>query len=234
MEVSLRILLILLVFSLFACTASGADEFLDSLQDYRHDIMIALGADTNSSIFDDSTLNDFVRHSVYHLIPVTRMRQKEFSFETTYKNNRYALDTSIMEIIAVEWFNLDSLKSIIYAPKSSWYRLPTKLTKNEPEAYSRRPSYYDFTDSLIFLYPVPILIDSIRILASTKPPDFFTQDTLEAIPIEYRDAVLKYATYLAARSRQHPLTQLFWREYQETIANIRNAYGRPADTAPTN
>ena len=225
-----KILLILSLILMFSATAESGDLFLDDFQNYRHSIRTSLGLDTNSTVFADTTLNDFTRQAVYHIIPTIQLRQKEFTFATTYKNNRYALDTSIMQIIAVEWFNVDSIKSIIYAPKSSWYQLPVKQTKGEPKAYSRRPSYYDFTDSLIFLYPVPIIVDdSIRILASTKLPDFNVKDTLDVVPIEYRDAVLKYATYLAARSRLHPLTQLFFQEYQETIANIRRAYGRPVE-----
>ncbi len=226
--------ILILIIVLFAVSVQGADLFLDTFPDYRGAIKSALGLDVGSSAYTDSTLNDFVRQSVYHITPSIQLRQKEFSFPTTYKNNRYALDTAIMEIIAVEWFAKDSLKSIIYAPKTSWYQLPVKQSKEEPEAYSRRPSYYDFTDSLIFLYPVPIVVgDSIRILASTKLPNFNSIDTVDAIPIEYRLAVLKYATYLAARSRSHHFTQLFFQEYQETIANIRRAYGRPVENTAT-
>ena len=229
----MKILLMLLIFSLFALPVFSADLFLNNFQKYRHSIRTSLGLDTNSTAILDTTLNDFVRQSVYHITPTTQFRQREFSFETTYKNNKYKLDTSIMEIITVEWFNLDSLKTIIFAPRNSWYQLPIKQTADEPAAYSRRPSYYDYTDSIIFLYPVPILVDSIRILASTKLPDFNVKDTLGIVPIEFRDAVLRYATYLAARSRQHPLTQLFWREYQEAIANTRRAYGRPVENTTT-
>lgn len=233
----MRILLTLLVFSLFALPVASADLFLSNFLKYRHTIRTSLGLDTSSAAFSDTTLNDFVRQATYHITPTTQFRQRQFSFATTYKQNTYVLDTAIMQIIAVEWFNVDSIKSIIYAPKTSWYQLPVKQSKNETKRYARLPSYYDFTDSLIFLYPVPIIVgDSIRILASTKLPDFNSKDTLTMVPIEYRDAILKYATYLAARSRSHPLTQLFYQEYQETIVNIRQAYGRPIESisSPSN
>ena len=228
-----KILLIMIIMVL--ATNVGAVDYLDNFTDYRWAMRRALGLDTTSQrVLDDTTANQFIREGVYHVTPVLSLRQKEFTFATTYKNNRYALDTLIMEIIAVEWFNLDSIKTIIFAPKKSWYQLPIKQTADEPMAYSRRPSYYDYTDSLIFLYPVPIIVgDSIRILASTRLPDFNIKDTLEIVPIEYRDAILKYATYLAARSKAHPQTELFWKEYQETILNIRRAYGRPVESIST-
>jgi hypothetical protein len=223
----LFVILMFLVTPLYA-----ADLFLDDFQHYRHKIRTALGMDTSSTALADTTINDLVREAVYHIIPTTQFRAREFTFATTYKNSKYALDTAIMEIISVEWFEKDSIKTMIYAPRNIWYSLPLKLTSTESEAYSRRASYYDYTDSLIFIYPIPIEADdSIRILASTQLVDTLINHP-EVIPIEFRDAVLKYATYLAARSRSHPLTPVFWQEYQESITNTRNAYGRPADTSP--
>lgn len=226
-----KLLFVLLL--LFTSSVSGADSYLDDFQHYRHKIRTALGMDTSSTAFSDTTLNDLVRESIYHIIPTTQFRVREFSFATTYKNGKYALDTSIMEIIAVEWFELDSIKTMIYAPRNIWYSLPLKLTSTEANPYPSRPSYYDNTDSLIFLYPLPIKAgDSVRILASTQLGDTAINHP-ERIPIEFRNAVLKYTTYIAARSRSHPLTQIFWQEYQEAIVNTRRAYGRPADTVPT-
>jgi len=226
-------LLVLLVPLLFFAQVQGADLFLDDFQHYRHKVRTALGMDTSSTALADTTINDLVREAVFHIIPTTQFRAREFSFATTYKNSKYVLDTAIMEIISVEWFEKDSIKTMIYAPRNIWYSLPLKLTSTESEAYSRRASYYDYTDSLIFIFPIPIEADdSIRILASTKLPDLMTKDTLKIIPIEFRDAVLKYTVFLAARSRSHPLMQMFWQEYQEAITNTRNAYGRPANTSP--
>lgn len=105
--------------------------------------------------------------------------------------------------------------------------MPKKQATDADTPYDRRPDYYDYTDSLLFLYPVPIIAgDTIRILAWTKVPAP-SSDSLVSIPIEYRDAVLKYATYMTAKSRQHPLTELVYkRDYDEAIAILRSIYGR--------
>lgn len=227
-------LLLFVVLIFFVTPLYAADLFLNDFQDYRHGIRTALGMDTSATALTDTSLNVFVREAIYHIVPITQFRAREFSFATTYKNSKYELDTAIMEIISVEWFELDSIKTMIYAPRKTWYSLPLKLTSSEPGAYERRASYYDYTDSLIFIYPLPIKADdSIRILASAKLPDLVTKDTLGMVPIEYRLAVQANAIYRAARSRSHPLLQIFYRDFKEEILNVRNAYGRPANIAPT-
>lgn len=228
-----RIVLIVSTVVLFLSTAQSAD-LLDKYRDYRYAIKQALGIDTASTMYADTTLNQFIRLSQLHVSPLIRFRQKEFSVITTYKQNRYTLDTMITGIEVVEWKKIDSVKSLIYAPKNSWYQLPVKQSKDEPEAYARRPSYYDYTDSLIFLYPVPIEVgDTIRILAWVKLPNVASDSlALIAIPIEYRDAVLKYATYKTAQSRQHPLTEVVYkRDADEAIGILTRVYGR--QIAPT-
>lgn len=223
-----RIVLILTTFVLLSATAQSAD-LLDKFRDYRYAIKQALGLDTASTMYADTTLNQNIRLSVLHVTPITQYRQKEFSIPTTYKQNRYTLDTLVSGIISVEWKKIDSVKSLVYIPRFSWYQMPKKQTTTEDTPYDRRPDYYDYTDSLLFLYPVPIIVgDTIRILAWTKPIDLAT-DSLEltTIPIEYRDAVLKYATYMTAKSRQHPLTELVYkRDYDEAVAILKIVYGR--------
>lgn len=210
------------------CATVQADQ-LDKFRDYRYAIKQALGLDTASTMYSDTTIHQNIRLAVLNVTPITQYRQKEFTFLTTYKQNRYALDTLIAGIIALEWKKLDSVKSLVFAPKASWYQLPIKQTKDEQEAYIRRPSYYDYTDSLLFLYPVPILVgDTMRILAWTKPVATAADSlSLTVIPIEYRDAVLKYATYMTAKSRQHPLTELIYkRDYDEAVAILKIVYGK--------
>ena len=116
-----RLLLVFLLLIVFSPVISAADLFYNDFQDYRHGIRTALGMDTNSTAYSDTTLNDFTRQSVYHIIPTTQFRPREFSFATTYKNSKYELDTAIMEIISVEWFEKDSIKTMIYAPRNIWW-----------------------------------------------------------------------------------------------------------------
>ena len=223
----MRILLILLVFSLFALPVASADV-LEVFEQYRHGIKQSLGLDITSSAIADTTLNEYVRRAVLQIIPLLKPRFIEDSIVTTANDNIYSLDTLTLGISSVQWRTKDSVKSLIYAPRAIWYQLSVNPNlASEENPYNKRPSYYDYADSLLFLYPIPtITSDTFWIMSWYKLPAAVSTDSLFQIPIQYRPAVLRYATYLAGRSRQHPLTEIFYRDYQEIVAILKQAYSR--------
>ena len=220
-------LLVLLILLLFCTTIQGADV-LEVFEQYRHGIKQSLGLDVTSSAIADTTLNEYVRRAVLQIIPLLKPRFIEDSIVTTANDNIYSLDTLTLGISSVQWRTKDSVKSLIYAPREIWYQLPVKPNlSSEKNPYDKRPSYYDYADSLLFLYPVPtITSDTFWIMSWYKLPTAFEDDSLFQIPVQYRTAILGYATYLAGRSRQHPLTEIFYRDYQEIVAILKQAYSR--------
>lgn len=74
-----KLLLILSTIVLFLGTAQSA-ELLDVFRDYRYAIKQALGLDTNSTTYADTTLNQNVRLAQLHINPVAQLRQKELLF----------------------------------------------------------------------------------------------------------------------------------------------------------
>ena len=223
----MRILLILLVFSLFALPVASADV-LEVFEQYRHGIKQSLGLDITSSAIADTTLNEYVRRAVLQIIPLLKPRLIEDLIITAANENIYSLDTLTLGISSVQWRRKDSAKSLIYAPREVWYQLSVKPNlASEENLYNQRPSYYDYADSQIFLYPIPTIAnDSFYIMSWYKLPTAFEDDSLFQIPVQYRTAILGYATYLAGRSRQHPLTEIFYRDYQEIVAILKQAYSR--------
>ena len=231
----MRRLLVLLIFLLFCTTIQGADV-LEVFEQYRHGIKQSLGLDIASSAIADTTLNEYVRRAVFQIIPLLQPRMIEDTIgPTTANDNVYSLDTLTIGISSVQWRTRDSIKSLIYAPREVWYQLNVDPNlANEENPYNKRPSYYDYADSQIFLYPIPTIAnDTFYVMSWYKVQAIVALDSLIKIPVQYRVAILSYATYLAARSKTHPQTELFWKEYQETILNIRRAYGRPVESIST-
>lgn len=222
-----KILLIIIVM-IFAANVRSAD-YLETFVDYRWSMRRALGIDTTSQrVLDDTTANQFIRESVNRVLPTLRPRLIEDTVVISQYDNTYSLDTLTIGISSVEWRRRDSVKSFIYAPRSVWYQLdinPNIIDEENP--YDQRPSYYDYTDSLIFLYPVPaIASDTVYVLSWYKVPAIISADNLINIPVQFRTAVLRYAIYLVAQSRRHPLTELYLKDYETMIAVLNRAYPR--------
>jgi len=221
-----------LLFILFVAVNVSAADFLDDFTGYGVKMRQSLGISGSATgMLDDTTANNFVREAIVTLSPLIKPRKATTTIITTYRQNAYSLDTLVSGIIAVEWSKNDSVKSLVYVPRNLWYEQYSKVTKDKKDPYQQRPSYYDFIDGTIYLYPVPSAVrgDTIKIMGWEKLPNFISADTLEIIPLIYRVAILKYAVYLAARARSNPMTPMYLRDYEQAIAILRGEYG----TTPT-
>ena len=221
-----RVILVFIL-SMFVCPIASAADYLETFVDYRWEMRRALGLDTTSSgVLDDTTANQFIRQAVFQITPILKPRLIEERILTVANNNIYSLDTLTIGISSVQWRRKDSAKSLIYAPRSVWYQLQVNPNiTNEENPYDQRPSYYDYADSQIFLYPIPgIANDSIYIMSWFKLPTIYAGDSLFQIPVQYRSAVLRYAVYLVAQSRRHPLTEMYLRDYQAIVDILKSAY----------
>lgn len=238
----LFVILLFLFLGMFVNQKSNAADFMYSMQEYRWQIRRNLGIDiTNTAYISDSSLNQFVRYSIVSMNPLMRAYKTIDSFTTTYGETRYPLDTfvtdSIVGIIDVIWNSKDSIKSLVYMPKDQWYQLEVRHTLGKT-GYELRPSYYDYIDNYLFVYPAPSVTgDTIVITAWSKIEDISTSDStkgLDDIPQPYRTVILNYATYKIAQAKQHPMTELFKQDYLESLKFVNEALnGRRQVAQPT-
>lgn len=197
---------LLICFMFLAGRAFGSD-ILESLADYRFTIRQQLNiplSDTNQ--LNDSTLNNLVRLSAVLMVPSIKGDVFETTFVTVRGVSRYRVDSLFIGVFHAEWNKGDSIKSFLYLPKQLWYEKEVTNLKAK-QGYESRPSYYDYVQDLIFLYPPPHHYDdTIRVMGWKKVPPIATMNALTVIPVEYRPAVMSRALYMAARSIQSPLT----------------------------
>jgi len=216
---------IMFLFIMLFATSVWSADYADSFSEYRIQVKNALGvATTNSTWVSDTTLNDMIRQAVVAVGPIVRPKKETFSFVTTYQQGAYSLDTTVLGLITVYFEENDKIRTFLYTPKEKWYQLfPNDTSKD----YSIGPSYYDYIDDKLFLYPTPpVNGDTIKYEAYTKINSISALDSLSLVPQQYRTAVLDYVCYRVATLKQHPLTEVYYRNYQESISIINATLNR--------
>jgi len=215
-------LILIAVLLVFAASVSAAD-FMDSFAEYQTQIRLNLGVTaTNTSYAADTTLNRVIRLSAIHINNLLKTYKTINEFVTVYHDGSYDLD-SVIGVIYVEWSKNDSVKALVYAPKGQWYQLEVQEIASQKD-YKKRPSYYDFVDGTLYLFPAPVIAgDTIRVTGWEKIGNISAAASLTDIKQRYRTAVLAYATYRMALSRTHPSTQLFKGDYEEAVISLKGA-----------
>jgi len=217
----------LLIIMLISATASGADV-LETLSDYRFTIRQQLNLGTlpnDTNVIGDSVLNNIVRLSAVLIVPSIKGDVFETTFVTVRGVSRYRIDSLFVGLFHAEWAKNDSVKSFLYLPKQVWYEKDL-MPLNTKTGYEARPSYYDYVQDLVLLYPPPhIYDDTIRVMGWKRMAPIASDTLMTAIPQQYRPAVLARALYVAARSIQSPLTNDLKDDFgfvlQETKANLK-------------
>lgn len=220
---------VLLVLTTFCYTVDAGTGPLDSLRHYQRDMRRHLNVDTASSNYcTDAVAGTLIRESIMTLLPVIRGKKTTWSTATTYRQGTYSLDSAALGIAAVVWSLNDSLKSLVYVPKSKWYEMNHKST-SEKQDYLKRPSYYDYDDDNLYVFPVPTKAgDTLRISGWQHVAGLGAATDLSSIPQAYRPVILSYAVYLFARGKSKQNAEMFYRDLQFTItlANLAlNSHG---------
>ena len=219
----MRALLLTIVLTLLPFTISAADLF-ETFSSCREFIRNELGyAGSSSGPLNDSTINQYLRVATVVNNPLIEGRTITLTSTTVVGKNSYVLDSSV-KVIAVEIKRQDTIKSLFYVPRELWYEQTHKVTRGGM-GFNSFPSYYDYTDSLLFIHPPPITGgDTITILAVERFPNIDTASSLARIPRKYRVVIVKYATYLIARAIQHPFVAAFKQDYEEAVMRLGNLF----------
>lgn len=205
--------------------AALAADYMDSFSAYRSQIRRALGVDvTNTTYLSDSTANEFLREGVMTVTPqIGGDRSIDTTFRTAFWKSNYKLDTFTMGVRAVAISKNDTTKGLLYVPMSLWYQQEHKTTTGQQDNYLKRPSYWDYFDNTLWIYPPPTIAgDTLRIFTWKKPRYISDTTNLTALHPMARLAVLKYAIWQAAQARQHPMAGAFKSEYDVALFNAKN------------
>ena len=227
---------LVIIFFLFTVVSHSAN-YLDSFSSYRSQVKTALNVSTSDVTYlADTTLNQLIREGVNEIIPMVQAKKQTFSDTTLARKGAIALDSLAVGVRYVYWSKNDSVKTLLYVPKEQWYQLEVKiLNVNDKEnPYNNRPSYYDYDESYIYLYPVPYITgDTIKYDAFSKIKNISAVTALSDIPVQYRNVILKYVIFKAAESKQHPLTQQFEKNYLTSAQNAFNLIrkAQPVETS---
>lgn len=226
---------ILLIFLLLLPLNVVADDLLDSLRDYQVGLRKAFCVDTASQSFISDAYADFwIRLSIASIVPATKADKAVIYDTTVFRQKTYALDTTIAGISGVQWVKYDTIKPLRYMSMENWQRGYGDLVRSlgdESGALERRPYFYDYSDSNLFLYPAPITGgDSLQIVCWRKTRSLMTDSSFASIPRMYRAAVLHYAAWMIARSKQNPLLEHFRQSYIESIQLAKEALGESKTT----
>ena len=213
---------LIIIFLILLCGNVLSADFCENFEEYRRQIKRNLHLDTASTAISDTTLNQFIRQGVIKVMPLIQAIKSTDLFVTVHRQGVYTLDSTVVGVLNVEWSKNDSLKSLLYSPKEIWHEKELKTLAGE-RSYDGRPSFYDYIDNTIYLYPVPFRNgDSIRVSVYRKINSISALDSLILIPQKYRVAVLEYATWISARTVQHPLMETFERDFNMSVSILKS------------
>ena len=198
-------------------------SFLDAFSSYRTQIRMRLGFATTSTALTDTLLNTCLRQAVVQVnneVGGYRVVRTILTAPSTYS---YPLDSTIApENVSVRMPG-QVLKPLRFRERSGWDSVLHTATVGQKDPLLQRPSYYDFTDTRLFVYPPPYLVDTLEIVGIQRVQGLDTLSTLTQIPERYRTLIFLYATQLVAQSRQHPMFIVIAQEYEAAKQKIMGA-----------
>ena len=209
---------IIMIIGLLLCGQVYPADILETMTDYRHAVRNDLDVDTASADYmSDTRLDQIIRGAIVDIMPRLRVRSED-TILTTRNTFRYALDTTCLSVVGVEWKKVDSLKSMVFVKRGKWYEQEHRTTSGTFDPYKRRPSFWDSDDDYLYLGPTPsINNDTLLIQYIRKVPSIATVTDLSIIPQVYRPAIQAWATYKVAMIKGDARVDVFLRDLEMII-----------------
>jgi hypothetical protein len=221
------------VYNTIACGDTTGADFLLNFSDYRNHIKYKVGVGASNTTWEtDTVLNELIREAIVTVNPIMRGYKTTLRKVSQFDSADYSLD-SLIGISSVMWKKNDTARSIPYLAREKWATITPQNTYGANDPYLERPTVYDYTDNLISFFPVPTSEDTILINGWQKIPNITIISQVSQIPQKYRVAILKYATWLVARAKQHPQAVTFLNEYHESIAFLMAGLNRTNAETPS-
>lgn len=214
--------LLTLVIVLVCLPAAHSADILEDFTGYSRMLRSLFNqSPTDADFISDTVAHDIIRLSVITLAPALQADKAVFWVTTTNAVGEYALDTSVIGILGVEFQSADTVWPIIYMPRNRWWTESanrSRLLSEGERRLDRIPYFFDYTDDTLLLFPDPIYTgDSIRITAYRKILSLAAADNLDAIEQEYRGPIVHYAAWMWARARQHPLVEQYRQGFNDAV-----------------
>lgn len=197
----------IVIFLLMLAASANSTDLFATYASVREYVKSELGYSSSSTgPMSDSLMNVYIRICAVATNAPLQMREVEKSIITGDKLNKYVLD-SLASIISVEWSKNDSVKSLVFVPRELWFEQEHKSCRGtEATGWNRYPSYFDYSDSLLFIHPPPDGgSDTIKILGVERYPDIDTATTLTMFPRKYRIVLAMRAARDIGLAIQSPL-----------------------------
>lgn len=212
----------ILIALLLLAGSANAGQFLETFSEVRAQARAKLNINSTSAYLTDSTANQYIREGMLFVNPMMMYDKEVKATVTTFKQNTYTLDTMFVGLISIEMSKNDSVKTLKYVPRGQWYEQYVEKTTGKT-GYDKWPSFYDYSDDQLFLYPTPTRAgDTVKMYGWQKVGDVDTVSTLTKVPEKYRLAVMFYVAYAAADARSdmkaQRLFQLFEAAMQSAVA----------------
>ncbi len=233
-----RILLSVVVLVVICLPTVYADDFLDSLREQCALVRQNLNIATNGSQLEDSVVAKYIREGYCILAPAVKGRQVRDTIVTVQYQEDYVvatgvtgIDSTLIEILKVRMSNKDTIKTIKHAAQEVWDTLfPEGYTLKGRTGMTAHPSYYDWVQGRITLYPVPYIAgDTIIIDGVARVHTIMTDSTFVAqFPVIYRPLVTTYATVRQAEAiEKYDKAKFYWELllYQSQIMNLNVNWG---------
>lgn len=212
----------LLLFMLLASTTM-ADSWLDSRADYYIAARMKLGYTTASSgLLSDATGSLLFNEAATLILPINRGLKRLTTITTSYHENTYALDTTMVDIETVWIDSSGTVKVLKYLPIGLWGEQEHDDADDTRDFDLTRPSYYDYTDSVILVHPAPgqTRVDTLTVMGWHRLPDVETATVPTVIPEMYRLSILYHMVWNQAKARHDPRTEVFKNELVMALGQI--------------
>lgn len=197
-----KILGLILVLFLVGADARSAD-YMDSLGKVESLVKQNLGMQSNTSGLADSLVALYVREGLVVLAPAVATRPFRDTITTTQYLMDYSLDSQMIEITKAFWKKKDTLVPVRYLPSDSFdYKFGASYTLAGKTGILAHPSYFDWVQGRMTLYPVPYITGDTIIIDGLAKIKNVMLDTglMTQIAVSYRPLIAAYATMRCASS----------------------------------
>jgi len=223
----------LLTLLLVLCCSIQASGIFDDFAIIDDQVRLKLGlAVTDTVTITDTVIHQFTREALVTLNTGFQGTIKRDTVLSAYFQNTYSLDSLTAEVISVCWESHDSIKSLIYLPKSQWFEQGLKELKGK-KGYEVRPSFYDVeiidtTTVYLNFFPTPVITsDTFIVSYAAFTPNIETCSTLSSINRRLPIAVVRYAAYLCAVHLKSPAAETLYRDFLFSIGGTKDVAPAP-------